>query len=112
MAAVIRACLPESAVFLRARAHRAQMEASGETTTSKTRLFLREVKNMLKKHWILCIYAVLLMTGMCVLHDFPPSDIVYRIQLLISRLPGLVPNVHPTKQEAFREFGNKGDHHR
>ncbi|KAL0961273.1 hypothetical protein HGRIS_006235 [Hohenbuehelia grisea] len=61
-AAFVRLILPESAVFLRARAAEA---ASGRTVSArqKTRIFLHETKEMLKQHWLLCIYAVLLMTG-------------------------------------------------
>jgi len=59
-AAVVRALLPESEVFLRARAAE---RARGSDTTKKTKIFLRETKEMLKRHWILCIYSVLLMTG-------------------------------------------------
>ncbi|GJE88848.1 MFS general substrate transporter [Phanerochaete sordida] len=59
-AAVIRMLLPESEIFLRAKAARAH---TGHSTKSKTRIFLHETKEMLKKHWLLCIYAVLLMTG-------------------------------------------------
>ncbi|KIJ13112.1 hypothetical protein PAXINDRAFT_181415, partial [Paxillus involutus ATCC 200175] len=59
-AAVLRSCLPESAVFLRAK----DIErAKGTNTSQKTKIFLRETKEMLKLHWKLCIYAVLLMTG-------------------------------------------------
>ncbi|KIK93943.1 hypothetical protein PAXRUDRAFT_484505 [Paxillus rubicundulus Ve08.2h10] len=59
-AAILRSCLPESAVFLRAKdAERAK----GTNTSQKTKVFLRETKEMLKLHWKLCIYAVLLMTG-------------------------------------------------
>lgn len=59
-AAGVRAVLPESAVFLRAK----QAEtASGLSTGKKTKIFLHETKEMLKAHWLLCIYAVLLMTG-------------------------------------------------
>jgi len=58
-AAFIRLLLPESAVFLRAKAL-----AGGTQTAKKTKVFLHESKEMLKKHWLLCIYAVLLMTGM------------------------------------------------
>ena len=61
-AATIRALLPESEVFLRAKA--AEVE-KGHTTTQKTKVFLKETGEMLKKHWPLCIYAVLLMTGKC-----------------------------------------------
>lgn len=60
-AAFIRFLLPESEVFLRVKANRAD---AGHSTRSKTKIFLHETKEMLKKHWLLCIYAVLLMTGM------------------------------------------------
>ncbi|KAF8836171.1 MFS general substrate transporter [Paxillus ammoniavirescens] len=59
-AAVLRSCLPESAVFLRAKAIE---RAKGTNTSQKTKIFLKETKEMLKLHWKLCIYAVLLMTG-------------------------------------------------
>ena len=58
--AIIRALLPESEVFLRAKA----AEKAGDAdTTHKTKVFIHETKAMLKHHWLLCIYAVLLMTG-------------------------------------------------
>lgn len=63
-AAVVRALLPESEVFLRAKEAE---KARGTDTTHKTKIFIRETKAMLKKHWLLCIYAVLLMTGMYLL---------------------------------------------
>lgn len=59
-AACVRATLPESAVFLRAKAAE---RARGTDTSQKTKVFIRETKTMLKTHWLLCIYAVLLMTG-------------------------------------------------
>ncbi|KAJ6561350.1 major facilitator superfamily domain-containing protein [Mycena sp. CBHHK59/15] len=59
--ATLRALLPESAVFLKLR-HAA--ESHGVVSEAqKTRVFLRETKAMLKTHWVLCVYAVLLMTG-------------------------------------------------
>lgn len=59
-AAVLRALLPESAVFLRAK----EIEREkGTDTSKKTKIFLKETKEMLKHHWLLCIYAVLLMAG-------------------------------------------------
>jgi MFS transporter, SHS family, lactate transporter len=57
-AAMLRALLPESELFIRARA-----EAKAINTASKTTVFLRESKNILKQHWLLFVYAVLLMTG-------------------------------------------------
>ncbi|KAG7098524.1 hypothetical protein E1B28_000464 [Marasmius oreades] len=63
-AAIVRAVIPESEVFLKARAEaRARERASGLTTKNKTKIFMKETGRMLKKHWRLCIYAVLLMTG-------------------------------------------------
>ncbi|EGO19231.1 carboxylic acid transporter protein [Serpula lacrymans var. lacrymans S7.9] len=59
-AAAVRAVLPESEVFLRAKAIE---KARGTNTSKKTKIFIRETKEMLKRHWLLCIYAVLLMTG-------------------------------------------------
>jgi SHS family lactate transporter-like MFS transporter len=58
--AVLRALLPESAVFLRAKA---KQKAKNTDTSKKTQIFLRELKEMLKQHWLLCLYAVLLMAG-------------------------------------------------
>ncbi|KAG6827036.1 hypothetical protein H0H92_013475 [Tricholoma furcatifolium] len=74
-AAFIRALLPESEVFLRAKAIE---KAKGTTTSDKTKIFLKETKEMLKRHWLLCIYAVLLMTGylshpVCPLQDLYPT---------------------------------------
>jgi SHS family lactate transporter-like MFS transporter len=59
-AAFIRALVPESEVFLRAKALERE---KGSTTGKKTRRFIQQANAMLKKHWLLCIYAVLLMTG-------------------------------------------------
>jgi MFS transporter, SHS family, lactate transporter len=60
-AAILRITLPESRVFLLARAEKqSKVEASSK---SKTRIFFREIGQMLKDHWLLSIYAVLLMSG-------------------------------------------------
>jgi SHS family lactate transporter-like MFS transporter len=59
-AACLRALLPESAVFLRAKELQREQ---GVTTGNKTKVFLKEIRNMLAKHWLLCVYAVVLMTG-------------------------------------------------
>ncbi|KAG1818558.1 carboxylic acid transporter protein [Suillus subaureus] len=59
-AAAIRVLVPESAFFLRAKE---QEIARGTNTSQKTKIFIKETKEMLKRHWLLCIYAVLLMTG-------------------------------------------------
>jgi len=56
----VRAVVPESESILRAMRIE---KAKGRTTKETTRIFLTETKAMLKRHWILCIYAVLLMTG-------------------------------------------------
>jgi len=59
-AAILRASLPESELFLHAKALEKER---GTTTTEKTKIFFHETKEMLKIHWKLCIYAVLLMSG-------------------------------------------------
>ncbi|KAI9058106.1 carboxylic acid transporter [Trametes sanguinea] len=58
--AVIRMLLPESDVFIRAKAAE---RARGGSTKKKTQIFIHETWEMLKRHWLLCIYAILLMTG-------------------------------------------------
>lgn len=60
-AGVLRALLPESQVFLRAKMEKQNNDE--KSTQSKTQIFLHEIKQMLKHHWKLAIYAVLLMTG-------------------------------------------------
>jgi SHS family lactate transporter-like MFS transporter len=63
-AAVLRLLTPESNFFLQAKAAEARRIAEGGAPrTNKSKVFLRETKEMLKVHWKLCIYAVLLMTG-------------------------------------------------
>ncbi|KZO91369.1 MFS general substrate transporter [Calocera viscosa TUFC12733] len=62
-AAVIRLCLPESQVFLRAQADKRAKAEQGVVVHNKTKVFLRETRAMLRAHWLRCIYAVLLMTG-------------------------------------------------
>ncbi|KAJ7148216.1 carboxylic acid transporter [Mycena filopes] len=59
--AFLRALLPESAVFEKARLAAEQHGVVSEA--QKTRVFLRETGAMLRAHWLLCVYAVLLMTG-------------------------------------------------
>jgi SHS family lactate transporter-like MFS transporter len=59
-AALVRLLVPESAVFLRVKALGRER---GLTTGKKSRVFIHQAGAMLKKHWVLCIYAVLLMTG-------------------------------------------------
>lgn len=70
-AAIVRLCLPESQVFLTARAYaRIREDPRGRRTRGlhRTKIFLNETKKMLRRHWILCIYAVVFMSGQCVLH--------------------------------------------
>ena len=59
--ACVRSLLPESEVFLRAKAAE---RAGGPGTATKTKIFLKETKEMIKLHWMMCIYGILLMTGM------------------------------------------------
>ncbi|KAF5389559.1 hypothetical protein D9757_004146 [Collybiopsis confluens] len=66
-AACVRLLLPESKIFLQAREDaRLRDEKLGlppRGGLEKSRVFFRETKKMLKNHWMLCVYAVLLMTG-------------------------------------------------
>jgi MFS transporter, SHS family, lactate transporter len=65
-AAAVRAVLPESEVFLKAqRIEREKALATGivSGTGTKTKTFVKETVRMLKLHWKLWIYAVLLMSG-------------------------------------------------
>ncbi|KAJ7725428.1 MFS general substrate transporter [Mycena maculata] len=59
--AAVRAVLPESAAFVKARLAAEHHGIVSEA--QKTRVFLRETGAMLRSHWLLCVYAVLLMTG-------------------------------------------------
>ena len=88
-AALIRSLVPESEVFLRAK----EVEREkGTTTGNKTKIFLHETKEMLKHHWKLCIYAVLLMTGaylhMLISHPRLPSMLI-RFQLFVPRFTSM-----------------------
>ena len=61
-AALIRALVPESEVFLRAKA--LEREKSFTTASgNKSRRFIRQASAVLEKHWPLCIHAVVLVTG-------------------------------------------------
>ncbi|KAF8632040.1 hypothetical protein AX15_002084 [Amanita polypyramis BW_CC] len=55
--AIVSAILPESEVFRRAR------KAGKGRSGNRTKIFLKESVEMLKNHWLLFIYAVLLMSG-------------------------------------------------
>jgi len=65
-AAFLRMMIPESQVFVKAR-ELEKARGTGLTTGQKTKIFFRETGVMLKTHWKLCIYAILLMTGMFLL---------------------------------------------
>lgn len=59
LAAIVRALLPESTVFLRARQARKE---SGETAKAAGAAFFASVKQTLRLHWGRCIFAVVLMS--------------------------------------------------
>lgn len=62
-AAVLRYLLPESELFLRARREREAGLNEDKPPQSKTRIFSHEIGQMLKHHWLLCIYVIMLMSG-------------------------------------------------
>lgn len=59
-AALFRALLPESDLFLRVKA---LQRAQGVSAWQRTVIFCKETREMLKRHWILCIYATCLIAG-------------------------------------------------
>ncbi|KAK8847478.1 hypothetical protein IAR55_005336 [Kwoniella newhampshirensis] len=59
LAAIVRACLPESRQFILAREEAKAQNISGKETT---RLFFIEMKNMFRTNWLRWIWAVCLMT--------------------------------------------------
>lgn len=61
LAAIIRAVLPESEQYLRAKA---EAEVSNMSSKEAARAFGRSVRDMLKTNWIRCIWAVCFMAGM------------------------------------------------
>ena len=63
-AAVLRSLLPESEFFLRARRESQAELDSDKPLQSKTRIFVHEVRHMLKNRWLRCIYAVMLTSGL------------------------------------------------
>ena len=62
-AAALRSLLPESEFFLRARRERQAELDKDEPSQSKTRIFFHGILQMLKNHWLRCIYAAMLMSG-------------------------------------------------
>jgi len=92
-AAAMRALIPESEVFLRAKE---QERALGANTGKKTKVFFHQVGAMLKVHWALCIYAVLLMAGALVLPillDEEKAQLGNRFQFPFPWLSGFVPHL-------------------
>lgn len=93
-AAFLRLLLPESKVFLQTKEDaRLRRERHGVSADSKTVIFIRETKKMLKIHWKLCIYAMLLMTGMWRYPIIPFNDThcSCRVQFPLSRFSGEYP---------------------
>jgi MFS transporter, SHS family, lactate transporter len=56
----LRALLPESEVFLHAKVVE---HAGGLDTSTKTRVSFKETKEMIKLHWMVCIYGILRVMG-------------------------------------------------
>lgn len=93
-AACMRALLPESQVFLHAR--RLEKQKGGMSAAKKTRVFIREFKAMLRQHWLLAIYAFIIMTGT---HDsldllYLINSVYIRLQFPLAWLPGPLPDIY------------------
>ena len=109
--ACLRALLPESEYVLRAR----EVERySGTDTSKKTKAFIKDVKEMLKQHWALCIYAVLLMAGTCpsfiavmILYLWPVDLIVKDLtsSLMVLRYVGSSPHLILVQPDIFHFIG-------
>ena len=111
IAAIIRAIIPESEVFLRAKE---QQRAAGGSTGKKTKVFIHQVRMMLKTHWRLCVYAILLMAGALLWHmqeDVERTKLWGRFQLPFSWFPRFVPYLSPDNQR-FRQipFDRRNNH--
>ncbi|WVO16608.1 hypothetical protein L204_104287 [Cryptococcus depauperatus] len=59
LAAIIRACLPESELYILARA---EAKAKGISSNQATKNFIRELGNMFRTNWLRWIWGVCLMT--------------------------------------------------
>ena len=110
-AAIMRAFTPESEVF---RCAKEEERAQGRSTGKKTKVFIHQVRVMLKTHWGLCLYAILLMAGALVWHipeDVERTKMWNRFQLPFSWFPGFVPYLPPDNQR-FRQipFDRRNDH--
>ncbi len=111
IAAIIRAIIPESEVFLRAKE---QQRAAGGSTGKKTKVFIHQVRMMLKTHWRLCVYAILLMAGALLWHmqeDVERTKLWGRFQLPFSWFPRFVPYLSSDNQR-FRQipFDRRNNH--
>lgn len=60
LAAIVRAIMPETETYLRAREEAA---ASGQSSGDMSKRFWEEVKAMLRANWIRTLWAICLMTG-------------------------------------------------
>lgn len=60
--AIYRALLPESRVWQKAKEEE-RLSGTAMSSGEKTRVFMKELKAMLKTHWLTAIWAVGLMTG-------------------------------------------------
>lgn len=69
-AAILRALLPESEVFLRAKASQAVARRS---TWQRTVTFWNATKDMLRRNWLLCIYSVCMTSGTYFRHPTIPQ---------------------------------------
>jgi len=60
LAAIVRACLPESQQFILARQ---EAKNNNLSSSAQSKAFGREIWMMLKTNWVRCIWAICIMTG-------------------------------------------------
>lgn len=104
-AAIVRVLLPESEVFLRAKAERAN-EPVEKGGPSKAQVFMVEFKNMLKTHWKISVYGILLMTGFNFLSH--SSQDLYPTMIQKVKLANLATSVASRKASEATIVGNCG----
>lgn len=90
LAAIVRACLPESQQFILARQ---EAKNSNLSSSAQSKAFGREIWMMLKTNWVRCIWAICIMTGRFFICSFAESDIDDRLQLLFTWKSGSLPRL-------------------
>ena len=90
LAAIVRACLPESQQFILARQ---EAKANNLSSGAQSKAFGREIWTMLKTNWLRCIWAICIMTGEPFRQRSTRASLTGRFQLLFTWKSGFVPRL-------------------